>query len=289
MRKEVKMDTTLSQLANDLLVYFFIIGHSSFNPNINHKEKYNFIVIFRTYFPSFVFLVLVCCNTILSFRNMNFDDVTFDFAIYCLMISSSTLTCILVLAKTPIFGDCSSIVWHKFIQFEKFTEHILQIKFRYDDFHKSYISKVKIIIIFYMLMLLMKFTTRTNFDTLSRHYAMLALNFTSMVTTLNMLFFIHLFGYMTHFVNQNIINNFRNTFLCTLTIEQCQTLTTSMRNIKRIHYKLWEITHLISTNYGWILVSLIVHSINYSVHPMYMFIVNLHETKFTPNKRVLSK
>lgn len=284
-----EMETSLSQLATEFLVYFFLVGHSSFDPNIEQQKKFHFCSMFRTYFPSFIFLVLVCCSTILSFRNMNFDDVTFDSAIYCLMVASSFATCAIVFAHTPIFGDRSSIMWTTFIRFEEFTKNILNMKFDFDEFRTSFISKVKTMTFLYVLMLLMKFTTRSSVDTFVRHFAMLALNLTSTAATLHILFYVDLFGYMMYFVNQNIVISYRDVLVSTMTLDQSQKLTKLLRNIKRIHYKLWGISHLISNKHGWLLVSLIVLNINYTVHPIYMFIVNLDENKFSPNKRVLSK
>lgn len=269
---------SLQKLSRDFLVYFFCVGHSSFDPEVSAKRSVASVL--RAYFPSLCLLVLGCCCTILSFRNAYFVNVTFDSAIYCLMVASSSLTCALRLWQTPICGDRSSIIWTEFGRFELFAENALRMKFRYGDFRKSYKAKVRTVLFFFVLTMVAKFATRTTIRSLVRHVAVLTLNLSANISIVEIVFYVHLLEYMQSVVHKHIVIGLRDAFAESFSIEHTNSLATLLRSCKRVHFKLWEISDLISKRYGWLLVSLIVFNINYTVHPIYQFLVNQQENEF---------
>lgn len=275
------MKMSLQKLSHDFLVYFFRVGHSSFDPNVS--ARWTVVSVLRVYFPSLCVLVLACYCTIISYRNVYFETVTFDSAIYCLMVASSSLTCALRLWQTPIFGDRSSIIWAEFGHFELFAENALRMKFRYGDFRRSYKAKVRTVLFVFVLKMVAKFSTRTTIESLLRHVALLALNFSAHISIVEIVFYVHLLEYMQSAVYKHIVVGLRDAFAESFSIEHTNNLAVLLRSCKRVHYKLWEISDSISNRYGWLLVSLIVFNINYTVHPTYQFLVNHQENEFVFN------
>lgn len=276
----------MTQLADDFLIYFFLLGQSSYDPRVPSStisDRNSIAANVKIYYPSLCYLCITCAASVYSFHGVSMKTVSLNNSIYSIFIGCATLTCLLVLRRTPILGDQTSTsqLWQAFVRFEIFARQRLKLKMTFDRFAASYRCKVNTSLIFFGIMVFSKITHRLFFhgnDRINwiRHWASMTLIFGTILIIYQILFYVHLLADILKFLNQRLISDFHG-FTVGTTIERNQKLATALRNYKRVHFRIWQISRLISDRYGWILVSLMTENINNTVQPIYRFIVELYE------------
>lgn len=224
-----------------------------------------------------------------SFYNYTLISISFDRALYCIFISCAFASCILVLRHTPICGYHSQCLWSRFVQYERFVSHKLQIIINYDRFRHNYNRKIYVSLAGFLFVFVARIVYRLSQfdDSLGgiRYAAALILIFLTVLIDFQILFYISLLGYMMKLVNRHIVDLF-----CAVDCgERNRRIVQTLRDYKVVHYKLWEITQLINEHFGWVFVALIMQKVNGTVQSFYWIIVDLHEEHLGSYAAILSK
>lgn len=286
----------LASVSRTYLTCFFLFGQSSVDPRSNSfatakdsiGNKQRLYLRAREVAPSLCFGILTSLAGYFSFYKFSFVSITFNLAVHYLFITCALSTCFLVLLRTPSLGHRSLCLWTKFIQYERFVSHRLQIEMTYDGFCKRYNRKIYVSLVIFLLVFALRIRYRVRENNgcgITRHMSALTLIFVTSLTDFQILFYISLLGCMLENVNRHIVDLF-----CVIDCgERSRKITATLKDYKVVYYKLWQISQSINDHFGWMLVSLVMQNANGIVQTFYWVIVDLHEEDVFSYPPILSK
>lgn len=277
----------LSQLGDQYLNRFFQLGLSSVSPtevSTNHtaaapQRLWRYCLVI----PSVRFLIVVVVVSVLSFKNFSLLKINFENTVYCVFVACAFATCAMTLQRTLLFNNQSHCLWLAITDYEHFVWQRLQIKMTFGAFRRRYGWSVWISMCLFFVQSLVRIAYRMHHTNFVRQLAALMLIFGTLLINFQILFYVSLFASLIGFLNLHISAYACDAIECETSDERSKKLTATFKSYKLVYYKLYEISQLLSENFGCVTVALIMQNVIITVQPMFWIIVELHEDHISAN------
>lgn len=280
-----------ARIAKTYLFPFFILGQSSYNPLRRPNAKIQSRKFpFSHYIPSTIYFFITVAMGAASIDGILATEFNLNYAIFWVFICGKMLTCITVLLCTPFFDDKLNDLWRKFVALEQYCNEVLHMEWSLNGMERRYWFDITVIYVLFVVRTVFKAIYREVQTTHLRHLSAYTLIGLSNIAVTHIIFYVSL-------LNHSIININRNLSLSYNTREMIESKTSSQIDaiyarieiMKCLHQKLWQIVVGINSNFGWMLVSLMLQTFNNTLQPVYHIVVYTSKDDIPNNMRILSK
>lgn len=280
-----------ARVAKKYLYPFFILGQSSYNPRQKSTLKIQAKKIpFSHYIPSTIYFIITVLMGIASIDGISVAEFNLNYAIYWVFIGGKMVTCITVLMCTPFFDNKLKDVLRKYVALEQYCNEVLHAKWTLTSMERKYWFDIMVIHTMFMLRSTFKAMYKDQNTTHLRHLAAYTLIGLSNIAITHIIFYVSLLNHSIININRNLSESHaRGDIIEAKTSLQIDAIYTKIEIIKCLHQKLWQIVVGINSNFGWMLVTLMLQTINNILQPVYHIVVSASKDDIPANMRILSE
>lgn len=283
----------IQSIGQKYLGFFFLLGQSAYNPyhnpikcSTNNNRLRRRFVHFLQFVPSTVYIVFVSISCPLYWSFFVNGKFSFNHCVYFIFALSKLLTCIMVFTCSPYFKNNLNNLWLNFQQLEHYASRRLQLTWSFKQCEQSYKRKVFWMIILSIFRIILKYIFRNARHSLYTTFSY-ALVVAMIIAHLHILFYIDFYVFMLRTINNHLsklhVNSLKEVFSIDAKIE-----ITNIGFYKCLHYKFWQIAMAINSNFGWVLVSILVQTMSSILGSVYWIVADFYEDDFTHSFQVIS-
>lgn len=229
---------------------FFLFGQSSY---ISFEPKKKVISYLSCIPRTIYFLYTVCLAVIIHRQTQILDSITIDYINYTVIILHT-----IAISDSII---CSGVVKRILISLNHAVNHlemVLYISVRLDHFVKSYRQKLIFVVVLIQLSSVAKLSIQSptfnrSFDIYNAIAALL-----KVFVSFHIILFVDFIAFLIWSMNNQLIGG--NIFECS-SVMKSNKIIRILRNVKTVHFKLWEITRHIDKRFGRLLLLLYLETL----------------------------
>lgn len=285
------METT--RMAKKYLYPFFILGQSSYNPRQKSTVKIQAkkMFPFSHYIPSTIFFIVTVAIGVASTDGVSANEFNLNYAIFWVFIGGKMVTCITVLMCTPFFDNKLKDLCSQFVALEQYCNDVLHANWSLRPMERCYWLDVTVIYTLFVIRSVIKAIYRERNTTSLRHLAAYTLIGLSNIAITHIIFYVSLLNLSIVNINRCLSEShecgeLRDT---TNTANQVDAIYRKIEIIKCLHQKLWRIVNGIESNFGWMLVTLMLQTMNNILQPVYYIVVYTNTDNIREELRILSE
>lgn len=280
-----------SRMAKKYLYPFFILGQSSYNPRQKFTLKFQTRRIpFSHYIPSSIYLVITVIIGVASVDGMSATEFNLNYTIFWVFIIGKIVTCITVLMCTPFFDNKLKDLWRKYVALEQYCNEVLHAKWSLKSMERQYWFDITLIHLLFLCRCIMKGLYIRDDTKMSRHFAAHTLIALSNIAMTHIIFYLSLLNHAIININRNLsVSHNSGEMIVAKSAVQIDAIYTKIEIMKCLHQKLWQIVVGINSNFGWMLVTLMLQTMNNTLQPVYYIVVYAEKDDLSNNLRILSK
>lgn len=253
------------RIGRRFLFAFYLLGQTSLNPSASPSR----VKKIWHYLPSIVFLLLTLCEAGKLIYNFAALPLTLPAIIFNVFATGKIVLGFFIVTCGPYFNTGIIEMWNEFCQFESLAQNGLQMKWRFEKFERK-LTRHALLILALALSRVFSGMAGTELVLDAGQFVFtLHLILISRFSLLHVLVYVHLFEHSISFVNEHLAKVTREGGIFSLTKK---TQHHQIETLKQLHYKLWQIACGINSNFGWILIALIVQTTNGSLQPTYFIV-----------------
>lgn len=277
MSERASANMESARMAKKYLYPFFILGQSSYNPRRRRKSTLKFQarkIPFSHYIPSTIYFIITVLMGAASVDGVSASEFNLNYAIFWVFIGGKIVTCISVLMCTPFFDNKLKDLWHKYVVLEQYCNEVLHAKWTLKSMEQRYWFDISVIHLLFVVRAVCKaFYHEPNTSHL-RHLAAYTLIGLSNIAITHIIFYVSLLNHSIININRNLSKSHNSGEIVEAkTSIQIDAIYTKIEIMKCLHQKLWQIVVGINSNFGWMLVTLMLQTMNNILQPVYYIVV----------------
>lgn len=255
----------LSYLLGKSMLYFNLFGQVIYQARNNSITPSLF---FRIYYLRFLPGLLMFGATLLiaigvSHYHLNYANFygPTDIITFFVLLFTSVISIFVMLVQSLVFSGCYEQLYDQFILIENFTKFKFRINVKH--FRNQYLVQVIFTTFHYLfnIVVVAYIVPGPKSDLIVDLY-LIAISVIALLANFHALFYIKLLKFFLKGCSDNIELTISNHFQLGRFIE-------NFKFYKRIHFKLWEVSILISNLFGWSLVSWLMHTFILALYMAY--------------------
>lgn len=282
------MQMDFIELTNRCLCIFFVIGFSSFHPRSkserpkSHHKSWIYKCV--PFIPVSVLSVVVFSSFFFAFYAQNsltsYYEAIDAIQSYSLILSEY-ITNLTVIGQSFLYRRNFIQLHQKFVDIVSYANTRIKCYIQFDSFHQKYLKLVYILSGIFILTVVVRHVVWSAVANVYVQDSLLTLQLFSIIVTLHAVFYIGLVIYL--------MDNINNCYQAKLQVSGCiltpshhflcsgyENDLISLKRLKHLHYKLWEITKFVNQTFGWSITTLIFRNwieIAYSIYWMYIYMM----------------
>lgn len=267
---------------------FFLLGQGSYHSsNLSPKKS------LALFIPSTLYLLyLIVMMFQLFYLNIN-QLLDIKFSLRSMYVLILFFNCITALKCSPLFPNSIKEMLNEFECLEHYSSQTLQMRWSYKRCEWKILQKFFTIMVLYSVRIGVKLILRgaNPFFLVFFTYSMVAITF---VASMHALFYLETLHFMMETINECLSNPNKKrdgsvNSVCKIAIDYSEdTAYAEIEIFQNIHYKIWQISSLISENFGWIFVFFFMQAMVNIWKLVTWLAIDLHEDDFITENRVLS-
>lgn len=235
------------------LYIFYFVGLTSFRPHVNLTTWQSKIIdIFPTIFYTLLIVVASGVSIYAQSYLSVFPEVV-DTVVTYLLIGSECALNVSVIVQTLFFREQFKRLYRKYVALQKYIIFRMDCRMRFDEFQSAYGCLTLVVLIPFALTLCARKTIYSSAANLVLESGMMGLQFAPSLVHLHTIIHVNLlnffYAFLTGWLKVQIPKFAQHTHESSRE-QQCMNIT-ELRQLKFIHYKLWEISLHINQIFGW--------------------------------------
>lgn len=225
-----------------------------------------------------------------SVDGISVNEFNLNYAIFWVFIGGKMVTCITVLMCTPFFDSKLKDLWHKYVALEQYCNEVLHTKWSLKSMERRYLFDIIVIHVLFLWRTVFKAIYREPNTSHLRHMAAFTLIGLSNIAITHIIFYVSLLNHSIININRNLSKSHNSgEIIEAKTSIHIDAIYTKIEIMKCLHQKLWLIVVGINSNFGWMLVTLMLQTMNNTLQPVYFIVLYAEKDEFLNNMRILSE
>lgn len=225
-----------------------------------------------------------------SIDGISASEFNLNYAIFWVFIGGKIVTCITVLMCTPFFDTKLKDVWRQNVALEQYCDEVLHAKWSLKSMERRYWFDIMVIHGLFLFRTVLKVMYREPSTSRLRHLAAYTLIGLSNIAVTHIIFYVSLLNHSIININRILTKSHSSgEFVVARAGMQIDAIHAKIEIIKRLHQKLWQIVVGINSNFGWMLVTLMLQTMNNTLQPVYYIVVFANKDEIPNNMRILSE
>lgn len=225
-----------------------------------------------------------------SIDGISASEFNLNYAIFWVFIGGKIVTCFTVLMCTPFFDNKLKDVWRTNVALEQYCDEVLHAKWSLKSMERRYWFDIMVIHVLFLCRTVFKVLYREQGTSRLRHLAAYTLIGLSNIAVTHIIFYVSLLNHSIININRILSESHSSgQFVVAKTCIQIDAIHAKIEIIKCLHQRLWQIVAGINSNFGWMLVTLMLQTMNNTLQPVYYIVVYANKDDIPNNMRILSK
>lgn len=236
------------QSVNDFYYIFYIFGLTTFCPRTFHLPKIAHAL------PPLVHVLLLIVTSIMAVYaqyHLSIFNEIIDALMTYVLISSECILNFAAIAQAIIYRKQFIKLYGQYVSIQKCITVRMERRLCFKPFRSKFISVTVVVLLIFTVTLISRFRLFTKHTNPLMDASLMLMQLTSTVVHLHSIMHVHLLNFLYQFLNQCLGNQVP--LMMELRSQQPfgDKNIPQLRQIKIMHYKLWEIAMNINRIFGW--------------------------------------
>lgn len=266
---------SLNNLADFYLSLFYYLGQNTFHPRHNPPLIFSFAYLYRR-LPIVIYFLTFSSAAWKQLSTFPLMEFKFYNIVYFVLIILSVLIYVVVIVQALFSSERCNNVWVEFNKFEVFAVNEAQMQILVKPCARDYSRQVIFQILFFLAYTVGKVICCCNVRNMTRKLSFSLIMFWVLVANFHVLFYINILSYLVYSCNRHMVTVFQNKVYNGNIDISVKSFLVNFKMFKHLHYKLWDISQIISKRFGWLLILLILHSLNNATQTFFWILTSFY-------------